>query len=160
MLVRLGAFTIRYTCVPDSAITEAAEVSIVPVVGPEVVTGSTRLKAGTAQKLVLNMISTAALEKLVTFPAIGCRTCERGILSCTHGRLRILMAETGVDEDDGDSRRSKRLRRNECSVEDHQAEVESIGYRGVPPWRPSSRCPFEAPISLSLGKLDGLPYKS
>src|SRR5689334_16909007 len=55
---RLGAFTAAVTCVPDSPITLAAEVSIVPVVGPEVVAGSTRLKAGTAQKLVLNMIST------------------------------------------------------------------------------------------------------
>src|SRR6185503_16848323 len=51
----MGAFTVALTCVPDSPITRAAEVSIVPVVGPEVITGSTRLKAGTAQKLVLNM---------------------------------------------------------------------------------------------------------
>jgi N-acetylmuramic acid 6-phosphate etherase len=60
----LGAFTIAITCVPDSAISKEAELSIVPVVGPEVVTGSTRLKAGSAQKMVLNMISTAALTKL------------------------------------------------------------------------------------------------
>src|SRR5688572_33363248 len=45
----LGAFTVALTCVPGSPITHAAELSIVPVVGPEVVTGSTRLKAGTAQ---------------------------------------------------------------------------------------------------------------
>src|SRR6185436_10221640 len=45
----LGAFTIGLTCVPGSPITEAAELSIIPVVGPEVVTGSSRLKAGTAQ---------------------------------------------------------------------------------------------------------------
>ncbi|MCA1574199.1 MAG: N-acetylmuramic acid 6-phosphate etherase, partial [Acidobacteria bacterium] len=43
----LGAFTVAVTCAPDSPITRVAEVSIVPVVGPEVVTGSTRLKAGT-----------------------------------------------------------------------------------------------------------------
>jgi len=60
----LGAFTIALTCVPGSAITQAAEVSIVPVVGPEVLTGSTRLKAGTAQKLVLNMISTTVMIQL------------------------------------------------------------------------------------------------
>ena len=52
------------TCAPGSPITEAAEVSIAPVVGPEVVAGSTRLKAGTAQKLVLNMLSTAAMIRL------------------------------------------------------------------------------------------------
>jgi len=60
----LGALTIAITCVPGSAITHAAEISIVPVVGPEVIAGSTRLKAGTAQKLVLNMISTATMIRL------------------------------------------------------------------------------------------------
>src|SRR5215212_649654 len=53
---KLGAFTAAVTCVPGSPITSAAEVSVVPVVGPEAVAGSTRLKAGTAQKMVLNMI--------------------------------------------------------------------------------------------------------
>src|SRR5829696_8753435 len=60
----LGAFTVALTCVPGSPITQAAELSIVPVVGPEVVTGSSRLKAGTAQKIVLNMISTATMVRL------------------------------------------------------------------------------------------------
>ena len=60
----LGALTIAITSVPGSLITEAAEISIAPVVGPEVIAGSTRLKAGTAQKLVLNMISTAAMIRL------------------------------------------------------------------------------------------------
>src|SRR5882724_8890313 len=60
----LGAFTVALTCVPESPITRAAEISIVPVVGPEVIAGSTRLKAGTAQKMVLNMLSTATLVKL------------------------------------------------------------------------------------------------
>src|SRR6266851_9876931 len=60
----LGAFTVAVTCVPGSPITKAAEISIVPVVGPEVIAGSTRLKAGTAQKMVLNMISTATLTRL------------------------------------------------------------------------------------------------
>ena len=59
----LGAFTVALTCVPGSAITEAAELSIVPVVGPEVLTGSSRLKAGTAQKMVLNMISTGTMVR-------------------------------------------------------------------------------------------------
>jgi N-acetylmuramic acid 6-phosphate etherase len=61
---KLGAFTAAITCAPRSPITNVAEVSIVPVVGPEVVAGSTRLKAGTAQKLVLNMLSTATMVKL------------------------------------------------------------------------------------------------
>src|SRR5262249_32674572 len=61
---RLGALTIALTCAPDSPITSAAEIPIVAAVGPEVIAGSTRLKAGTAQKLVLNMISTATMIRL------------------------------------------------------------------------------------------------
>jgi N-acetylmuramic acid 6-phosphate etherase len=60
----LGAFTVAITCAPASPITQAAEVSIVPIVGPEVIAGSTRLKAGTAQKMVLNMLSTATMIRL------------------------------------------------------------------------------------------------
>jgi len=55
-----GAFTALVTCNPGDGAT-AAEIVIAPVVGAEVVTGSTRMKAGTAQKLVLNMITTAAM---------------------------------------------------------------------------------------------------
>ncbi len=60
----VGAKTAALSCNPDSKIAEVAEISIAPVVGPEVVTGSTRMKAGTAQKMVLNMLSTAAMIKL------------------------------------------------------------------------------------------------
>ncbi|MFE7115586.1 N-acetylmuramic acid 6-phosphate etherase, partial [Streptomyces sp. NPDC057654] len=55
---RAGALTIGLSCNPDSALAAAAEHGIEVVVGPELLTGSTRLKAGTAQKLVLNMLST------------------------------------------------------------------------------------------------------
>jgi N-acetylmuramic acid 6-phosphate etherase len=61
---RLGALTIGLTCVPGSPISEAAEMEITPDTGAEIVTGSTRMKAGTATKLVLNMISTAVLVRL------------------------------------------------------------------------------------------------
>lgn len=60
----IGAKTAALSCNPDSKIAEVAEISIAPVVGPEVVTGSTRMKAGTAQKMVLNMLSTAVMIKL------------------------------------------------------------------------------------------------
>ncbi|RBO12429.1 MULTISPECIES: N-acetylmuramic acid 6-phosphate etherase [Pantoea] len=56
-----GAFTAALTCNPDSAMVQAADVALTPVVGPEIVTGSSRMKAGTAQKLVLNMLSTGAM---------------------------------------------------------------------------------------------------
>ena len=61
---QLGAFSVALTSVPGSLITRAAELSIVVIVGPEVIAGSTRMKAGTAQKLVLNMISTATMIRL------------------------------------------------------------------------------------------------
>lgn len=59
----LGAFTIAIACVPDSEIGHHAQVAIEAVVGPEVVTGSTRMKAGTAQKIILNTISTGIMIK-------------------------------------------------------------------------------------------------
>ena len=59
-----GCPTIFFTCSPTAAKSVAASIKIVPEVGPEVITGSTRMKAGTATKLVLNMISTGAMVKL------------------------------------------------------------------------------------------------
>jgi N-acetylmuramic acid 6-phosphate etherase len=61
---QLGALTIGLTCVPGSPVAAAADFALVPATGPEVVTGSTRMKAGTATKLVLNMLSTGALIRL------------------------------------------------------------------------------------------------
>lgn len=60
----IGAVTVSITCNKDSEVSKVAKISIAPVVGAEVVTGSTRLKSGTAQKLVLNMLSTGAMIKL------------------------------------------------------------------------------------------------
>ncbi|HVO59286.1 MAG TPA: N-acetylmuramic acid 6-phosphate etherase [Terriglobales bacterium] len=61
---RQGAKTVAVTCNRNSPLEEAADVAIVTEVGPEVVAGSTRMKAGTAQKMVLNMLSTGALTRL------------------------------------------------------------------------------------------------
>jgi N-acetylmuramic acid 6-phosphate etherase len=60
----LGALTIGLSCVPGSELVQAAEMEITPATGPEVVTGSTRMKAGTATKLVLNMLSTGSLVRM------------------------------------------------------------------------------------------------
>ncbi|QQK71372.1 N-acetylmuramic acid 6-phosphate etherase [Pectobacterium versatile] len=60
----VGCRTAAISCNPHSPIAQEAQVAISPVVGPEALTGSTRLKSGTAQKLVLNMISTGAMVKL------------------------------------------------------------------------------------------------
>ena len=61
---KLGAVTLGLSCSPDSELARAAEIAITPLVGPEVVAGSTRMKSGTAQKLVLNMLSTAAFIRM------------------------------------------------------------------------------------------------
>jgi len=59
-----GAKTIAITCNGDSPLEKAADLAIVTEVGPEVISGSTRMKAGTAQKMVLNMLSSGAMAKL------------------------------------------------------------------------------------------------
>lgn len=94
----MGAFTIALTCAPDSAITSAAELSITPVVGPEVIAGSTRLKAGTAQKLVLNMISTATMIRLGYVSGNRMTNVQTRNVKLRARALRILMAEVGLDE--------------------------------------------------------------
>jgi len=93
-----GALTIAITCVPGSAITDAAEISIVPVVGPEVIAGSTRMKAGTAQKLVLNMISTATMIRLGYVTGNRMTNVQTRNVKLRARALRILMAEAGLDE--------------------------------------------------------------
>jgi len=59
----IGALTIGLSCVADSPITKIVDLAITPVTGPEVITGSTRMKAGTATKLVLNMLSTGVMVR-------------------------------------------------------------------------------------------------
>lgn len=61
---QLGAPIVAVTCCPGSELDQFADIGIAPAPGPEVVTGSTRMKSGTAQKMVLNMLSTGAMIKL------------------------------------------------------------------------------------------------
>jgi N-acetylmuramic acid 6-phosphate etherase len=96
---RLGAFTAAVTCVPGSEITRVAEVSIVPVVGPEVVAGSTRLKAGTAQKLVLNMLSTAAMIRLGYVTGNRMTNMHPRNVKLRARSIRIISAEAATDEE-------------------------------------------------------------
>ncbi len=93
----LGCFTACITCVPESAITEAVDVPIVPVVGPEAITGSTRMKAGTAQKMVLNMISTVTMIRLGYVKGNRMTNLRSSNEKLKDRSLRILMAETGLD---------------------------------------------------------------
>jgi N-acetylmuramic acid 6-phosphate etherase len=93
----VGCATVAISCNPDSPIAHEAQVAISPVVGPEALTGSTRLKSGTAQKLVLNMISTGAMVKIgkvyqnlmVDVKATNVKLVDRA--------CRIVVEATGAD---------------------------------------------------------------
>jgi N-acetylmuramic acid 6-phosphate etherase len=94
----LGAATIALTCVPNSPMSTIADITIAPITGPEVLTGSTRMKAGTATKLVLNMLSTGVMIK--TGAVYGNLMIN---LAPTNAKLidraqRIIIAATGVNE--------------------------------------------------------------
>lgn len=98
----LGAFTAAVTCASDSLITRAAEVSIVAVVGPEVIAGSTRLKAGTAQKMILNMLSTATMIRLGYVSGNRMSNLQARNVKLRERAVRILSAEAGLDEAQAD----------------------------------------------------------
>ena len=95
----IGCFTATIVCNPDSAITKAAEIAIVPVVGPEAIAGSTRMKAGTAQKLILNMISTVAMIRLGYVSGNRMTNMRTSNDKLRDRGLRILIAETGLSVD-------------------------------------------------------------
>jgi N-acetylmuramic acid 6-phosphate etherase len=94
----LGCFTACIVCNPDSKITKEAEVAIVPVVGPEAITGSTRMKAGTAQKLILNMISTVAMIRLGYVHGNRMTNMKASNEKLQDRAVRILMDGVGIDE--------------------------------------------------------------
>lgn len=93
-----GCFTGALTCVSDSAITTVAEISMVPFVGAEVIAGSTRMKAGTSHKMILNMISTSVMIRLGYVKGNRMTNVRSSNTKLKERSLRILMAETGLDE--------------------------------------------------------------
>ena len=122
----LGCTTVALSCNKTAAIAHEADIAILPEVGPEVLTGSTRMKAGTAQKLVLNMLTTASMlrlgksfynlmvdvkatnEKLVTrtrrivMEATGVEldVADRVLQSCEHNaKLAIMMILSGLERE-------------------------------------------------------------
>jgi N-acetylmuramic acid 6-phosphate etherase len=94
----IGALTISLTCVPNSEMAAAADISIAPVTGPEVITGSTRLKAGTATKLVLNMLSTGVMIKMGAVYGNLMVNVQPSNAKLVDRAQRIIMAATGVDQ--------------------------------------------------------------
>ncbi len=99
----IGAVTIAITSVPDSRIANAAEIPIIPVVGPEVIAGSTRMKAGTAQKLVLNMLSTATMIRLGYVTGNRMTNVQTRNVKLHARALRILESELGLTERDAEA---------------------------------------------------------
>ena len=124
----LSAAAISLACTPRPLIGEFSDISLTPVTGPEVVTGSTRMKAGTAQKMVLNMLSTGAMVKLgkvygnlmvdvkatnekleersrrIVIEATGCSR-EESLAALEraggHAKLAILLQCTGLSPEEG-----------------------------------------------------------
>lgn len=94
----LGCFTACIVCVPDSALTKAVEIPIVAVIGAEAIAGSSRMKAGTAQKMILNLISTGAMIKLGYVKGNRMTNVKSSNQKLKERSLRILMSETGLDE--------------------------------------------------------------
>jgi N-acetylmuramic acid 6-phosphate etherase len=98
-----GAYTIGLSCNPDSDLGPAVDLVITPVVGPEILSGSTRLKAGTATKLVLNMLSTGAMVRLgKTYGnlMVDLRASNSKLLARTNRIVRIL---TGLSAPEADA---------------------------------------------------------
>ncbi|OTA15458.1 phosphoheptose isomerase [Xenorhabdus vietnamensis] len=119
----VGATVACISCNPDSPMTQLADIAITPIVGPEVVTGSSRMKAGTAQKLILNMITTGAMirtgkvygnlmvdveatnaklierQKNIVMAATECNkeTAEQALSACGgHSKTAIVMILSGI----------------------------------------------------------------
>jgi len=98
---RRGALVISLACNHPAPVHEAADIAIAPVVGPEVITGSTRLKAGTAQKMVLNMLSTGVMVRL----------------GKTYGNLMVDVQATNVKL----RARARRIVAQACDISEEQA---------------------------------------
>jgi N-acetylmuramic acid 6-phosphate etherase len=94
----IGALTGAITVNPGAPLKDLADFFIAPFVGPEVVTGSTRLKAGTAQKLVLNMISTGVMLRLGYVEGNRMTHLKQSCGKLVDRARRLVMESAGVDE--------------------------------------------------------------
>jgi N-acetylmuramic acid 6-phosphate etherase len=95
---QLGALTICIVCNQNSELAAAAEISIEPIVGPEVIAGSTRLKSGTAQKLVLNMLSTMTMVRLGYVTGNRMTNLKTSNIKLRQRATGLVMAECGLDK--------------------------------------------------------------
>lgn len=96
----IGAISIALTCNPESKMAEVAQISIASAVGPEVIAGSSRMKAGTAQKMILNMISTATMIRMGLVYGNLMSNLKASNIKL-HRRARAILAqEAGLAEED------------------------------------------------------------
>lgn len=133
---REGAATIGLACNPSSAMDGLVDVAITPVVGPEVVMGSSRLKAGTAQKMVLNMISTASMVKLGRVYQDLMIELRPANLKLAGRMRRIVSIAAGVDDDtagrlieqaDGNLKAAVLMAKNGGSLDHAMAVLDQTG---------------------------------
>jgi N-acetylmuramic acid 6-phosphate etherase len=94
----IGALTICIVCNENSELAAAAEIAIEPIVGPEVIAGSTRLKSGTAQKLVLNMLSTMAMVRLGYVTGNRMTNLKTSNIKLRQRATGLVMAECNLDK--------------------------------------------------------------
>jgi len=94
---RIGALTVCITCNADTELARTVEIPIEPIVGPEVIAGSTRLKSGTAQKLVLNMLSTMTMVRLGYVKGNRMANVQTRNVKLRERAVGILMDECGID---------------------------------------------------------------
>ncbi|CAN5549577.1 hypothetical protein BH11PLA2_BH11PLA2_05180 [soil metagenome] len=135
---KVGAFTVALVCTPDSELSEEVDLTIAPVVGPEILTGSTRLKAGTATKLVLNMLTTGAMIRLgKTFGnlMVDMKASNKKLVARAN---RIVRTATGLDEHaaesllkqcDGEVKTAIVVRLGKFSVEEARKRIVECGGR-------------------------------
>ena len=125
---RLGARTIALTCDPDSPLAESVEISIAPRVGAEVVTGSTRMKGGLAQKMILSALSTSVMVRMGRVRGHHMTHISPASSKLRGRALRIVMELGGVDRE----RAREILRKTEGSVELALEILDAEGALGSP----------------------------
>ena len=94
----IGATTVGISCVENSSLAKVVHVAITPVTGPEALTGSTRMKAGTATKMVLNMLTTAAMIKIGRVRG-NLMVCVQATNEKLRNRLQRINDELGIGND-------------------------------------------------------------
>jgi N-acetylmuramic acid 6-phosphate etherase len=134
----MGAVTVGISCTPDSQLARAVDLPIGPLPGPEIIAGSTRLRAGTATKLVLNMLSTAAMirlgcvygNRMVNVRPTNAKLRDRAIRIVSEaGKVDLGRAEELLDEAGGSVRTAIVMARRNIARAQAELLLEAAGGR-------------------------------